>query len=129
MNKNVYYESKRNFITDDINVFMSTIGEEKINISINQIRMLPADGGKPFVEIDFKILNGKYKDLHVDIKQMIVNGFQVCDVNNFLRQLVNTRKDFTSSIEFKSFKMYDLLLQEINNKTKDKEICFNTKQI
>lgn len=129
MNKNVYYESKRNFITNDINIFMSTMWNEKMIIKINKIKMILLNGGKPAIEIDFNIMDGKYKNLHVNIKQIIINGFQICNVNNFLRKLTCNINNLLTPIEFTSYGIYDLLIRDINQKTKDKEICLITKQI
>lgn len=75
-------------------------------VAIKDMELKESKAGDPMVKIQFKILEGKFKNSYIWMNQVITQGFQIHIVNEFLRALL-PEKD----IEFVDFVQYnDLIL-------------------
>lgn len=80
-------------------------GEYEVKVEKIELRATKKSGD-PMVFVQFRILNGEYKNSCLFMNQVITQGFQIHICNEFLRSL-----DTDVEIEFESYTQYaDLLL-------------------
>ena len=77
-------------------------------VKINKMELKKSKNGDPMVSIWFKVLAGEYANCLIFMNQLVVQGIQIHIANEFLRSL-----DSGVDIEFKSYKQYAELIEEI----------------
>lgn len=77
-------------------------------VKINKMELKKSQKGDPMLSIWFKVLAGEYANCLVFMNQLVVQGIQIHIANEFLRSL-----DSGVDIEFKSYKQYAELIEEI----------------
>ena len=78
-------------------------------VSIDKLELKKSKNGDPMVSAWMKILNGEYKGQNIFMNQVITLGFQIHNVNEFLRSL-----DTGLEIEFIKYSQYADLSMELN---------------
>ena len=77
-------------------------------ISIDKLELKKSKNGDPMVSAWMKILSGEYKGQYIFMNQVITLGFQIHNVNEFLRSL-----DTGLNIEFIKYAQYADLLSKV----------------
>ena len=77
-------------------------------VSIDKLELEKSKKGDPKVTAWMKILSGEYKGQYIFMNQVITLGFQIHNVNEFLRSL-----DTGLEIEFIKYKQYADLLSKV----------------
>lgn len=77
-------------------------------VKINKMELKKSRNGDPMLSIWFKVLAGEYSNCLIFMNQLVVQGIQIHIANEFLRSL-----DSGVDIEFKSYKQYAELIEEI----------------
>lgn len=80
----------------------------KYEVKIEKMEIKESSKGKPMFFCQFRILSGEYKNSCLFMNQVITQGFQVGDVNKFLRSL-----DSSKDIEFKNYSQYNDLIMDV----------------
>ncbi len=78
-------------------------------VKIEKLELVESKAGDPMVTVWFKVLAGDYKGSMIFMNQVIIKGFQIHLMNEFLRSL-----DSGYDIEFKSYSQYGQLLMDIH---------------
>lgn len=79
-------------------------------VKINKMELKKSKNGDPMLSIWFKVLAGEYTNCLVFMNQLVVQGIQIHIANEFLRSL-----DSGVDVEFKSYKQYAELIENIFN--------------
>lgn len=82
-------------------------GEYEVKVEKIELRATKKSGD-PMVFVQFRILNGGYKNSCLFMNQVITQGFQIHICNEFLRSL-----DTDVEIEFESYTQYAELLLDV----------------
>ena len=77
-------------------------------VKIDSMQLKESKSGSPMVSIWFKIVEGEFKNQMIFMNQIVMQGFQVHIVNEFLRSL-----DTGLEIEFDNYIQYNELLLDI----------------
>lgn len=77
-------------------------------VKVDKMEIKATQKGDPMASIWFKIVNGEYKNQRVFMNQVILQGFQIHIVNEFLRSL-----DSGLDIEFVNYKQYNDLMLDV----------------
>lgn len=80
----------------------------KYEVKITKLELRESKKGDPMVSCWFEILEGKYKKSKLFMNQVITQGFQIHNVNEFLRSLKTDVE-----IEFVDYKQYNDLLLDV----------------
>jgi len=78
-------------------------------VEVNKMELIASKKGDPMVTIWFKVVSGEYKGSLIFFNQVIIQGFQIHIVNEFLRSL-----DSGYDVEFRSYSQYGQLLMDIH---------------
>ncbi len=81
----------------------------KYEVKIEKLELVESKAGDPMVTVWFKVLAGDYEGSMIFMNQVIIKGFQIHIVNEFLRSL-----DSGLEVEFKTYKQYGQLLMDIH---------------
>lgn len=79
-------------------------------VKVKNMELKTSKKGDPMLMIQFKILNGEYKNSSVFFNQVINQGFQIHIANEMLRSL-DTGLDIPS--EFKGYASYNNLVMDV----------------
>lgn len=79
-------------------------------VKIEKIELKASSKGDPMVSMWFRILSGDYKNSMIFMNQVITQGFQISQLNRFLKSLQAVDDD---QIEFKDYSQYNDLLMDI----------------
>lgn len=96
-----------------------TPGEYEVRVK--NIELKESKAGDPMVSIQFKILEGEFKNSSVWMNQVITKGFQIHIVNEFLRAMLPD-----ADIEFVDYVQYNNLLLDCYEEI-DKNFEYNIK--
>ena len=77
-------------------------------VQIEKLELVESKKGDPMVSIWFGIVAGEYKKCKLFYNQVILQGFQIHKMNEFIRRLGTGRQ-----IEFVSYTQYAKLLEQI----------------
>ena len=77
-------------------------------VKIEKMELKESSKGDPMFVAWFKILNGQYSGQYLFMNQVITQGFQIGQVNKFLRSL-----DAVDEVEFKDYGQYNNLIMDI----------------
>lgn len=90
-------------------------------VAVQQMELKASSKGDPMVSIWFKIVSdGEYRGSMVFMNQVITQGFQVHIVNELLRTLTEECSEDVPEIEFKTYKQYANLIQDVQEAINDK---------
>lgn len=79
-------------------------------VKIEKIELKASSKGDPMVSMWFRILSGDFKNSMIFMNQVITQGFQISQLNRFLKSLQAVDDD---QIEFKDYSQYNDLLMDI----------------
>lgn len=79
-------------------------------VKIEKIELKASSKGDPMVSMWFRILSGDFKNSMIFINQVVTQGFQISQLNRFLKSLQAVDDD---QIEFKDYSQYNDLLMDI----------------
>ena len=79
-------------------------------VKIEKIELKASSKGDPMVSMWFRILSGDFKNSMIFMNQVITQGFQISQLNRFLKSLQAVDDD---QIEFKDYGQYNDLLMDI----------------
>ena len=86
----------------------------KYEVAIEKMELKASKtNNNPMVSIWMKICDGEYKGSLIFMNQVIVQGFQIHIVNEFLRSLIRECAD-APTVEFKTYAQYAELLMDIH---------------
>lgn len=88
----------------------------KYEVKITKLELTQSKKGDPMLTAWFQIINGQYKDRLIFMNQIILQGFQIHTVNEFLRSLQTDE-----TIEFKGYSSYNILILNIYEKIVENE--------
>lgn len=91
-------------------------------VKINKMELKKSQKGDPMLSIWFKVLAGEYANCLVFMNQLVVQGIQIHIANEFLRSL-----DSGVDIEFKSYKQYAELIENILNSINAQKLEYELK--
>lgn len=77
-------------------------------VKIEKMELKPSSKGDPMFVAWFRILQGEHKNQLLFMNQVITQGFQIGQVNKFLRSL-----DVVDEVEFKNYGQYNDLIMDI----------------
>ena len=77
-------------------------------IKVEKMELKESSKGDPMFVAWFKILNGQYEGQYLFMNQVITQGFQIGQVNKFLRSM-----DAVDEVEFKDYGQYNDLIMDI----------------
>lgn len=77
-------------------------------VKIEKMELKPSSKNNPMFVCWFKILEGQYKNQLLFMNQVITQGFQIGQVNKFLRSL-----EAVDEVEFKDYGQYNDLIMDI----------------
>lgn len=80
----------------------------KYEVKIEKMEIKESKKGDPMFFCQFRILQGNFKNSCMFMNQVITQGFQIGQVNKFLRAL-----DAVDEVEFKSYGQYNDLILDI----------------
>ena len=109
-NKNTDLAGLRNDIEeaqkDSGNRTYETVPHGNYEVKVDKMELKPTKKGDPMVSIWFTILDGKYKNSKLFMNQVVIKGFQLNIMNEFLRSM-----ETGVNIEFVDYAQYvDMLL-------------------
>jgi hypothetical protein len=79
-------------------------------VKIEKIELKASSKGDPMVCMWFRILSGDFKNSMIFMNQVVTQGFQISQLNRFLKSLQAVDDD---QIEFKDYSQYNDLLMDI----------------
>lgn len=79
-------------------------------VKIEKIELRASSKGDPMVSMWFRILSGDFKNSMIFMNQVVTQGFQISQLNRFLKSLQAVDDD---QIEFKDYSQYNDLLMDI----------------
>lgn len=79
-------------------------------VKIEKIELKASSKGDPMVSMWFRILSGDFKNSMIFMNQVVTQGFQISQLNRFLKSLQAVDDD---QIEFKDYSQYNDLLMDI----------------
>lgn len=79
-------------------------------VKIEKVELKASSKGDPMVTMWFRILSGDFKNSMIFMNQVITQGFQISQLNRFLKSLQAVDDD---QIEFKDYSQYNDLLMDI----------------
>ncbi len=85
------------------------IGNYKVRIT--KLELTQSKKGDPMLAVWFQIIEGPYKNTLIFMNQVVLQGFQIHTVNEFLRSLQTDE-----IIEFKGYTSYNILILNIYQK-------------
>lgn len=85
-------------------------------VKIAKLELTQSKKGDPMLTVWFQIINGLYKDKLIFMNQVVLQGFQIHTVNEFLRSLQTDE-----TIEFKGYSSYSILILNIYEKIAQSE--------
>lgn len=91
-------------------------------VKINKMELKKSQKGDPMLSIWFKVLAGEYSNCLIFMNQLVVQGIQIHIANEFLRSL-----DSGVDIEFKSYRQYAELIEEIFNSINAQKLEYELK--
>ena len=91
-------------------------------VKINKMELKKSKNGDPMLSIWFKVLAGEYANCLVFMNQLVVQGIQIHIANEFLRSL-----DSGVDVEFKSYRQYAELIEEILNSINAQKLEYELK--
>ena len=91
-------------------------------VKINKMELKKSRNGDPMVSIWFKVLAGEYANCLIFMNQLVTQGIQIHIANEFLRSL-----DSGVDIEFKSYKQYAELIEEISKSINAQKLEYELK--
>lgn len=77
-------------------------------VKIEKMELKESSKGQPMLVTWFKILEGDYKNQLLFMNQVITQGFQIGQVNKFLRSL-----EAVDEVEFKDYGQYNDLIMDV----------------
>ena len=77
-------------------------------VKIENMELKESSKGDPMFSARFRILEGQYKNQLLFMNQVITHGFQIGQVNRFLRSL-----DVMDEVEFKDYGQYNDLIMDV----------------
>lgn len=77
-------------------------------VKIEKMELKESSKGDPMFSAGFRILEGQYKNRLLFMNQVITQGFQIGQVNRFLRSL-----DVMDEVEFKDYGQYNDLIMDV----------------
>ena len=83
----------------------------KYEVSIEKMELTESKKGDPMFTCWFRVISGDFKDRLIFMNQLLVQGFQLHIINNFLRSL-----DTGIDIKFDSFTQYNQLILDVAEK-------------
>ena len=90
----------------DGNRTYETVPHGNYEVKVDKMELKPTKKGGPMVSIWFTILDGKYKNSKLFMNQVVIKGFQLNIMNEFLRSM-----ETGVNIEFVDYAQYaDMLL-------------------
>lgn len=90
-------------------------------VNVVKMELKASKNGDPMVSIWFKIVpQGKYTNKLIFMNQVITEGYQIHMVNNLLKDLTENLSDI--DIEFKNYKQYSKLLDDVVKMIRNKFI-------
>ena len=84
-------------------------------VKIEKMELKESSKGDPMFVVWFRILAGQYEKQLLFMNQVITQGFQIGQVNRFLRSL-----DVVDEVEFKDYGQYNDLIMDIFEETDGK---------
>lgn len=86
-------------------------GKYEVNIDSMEIKECNSERhkGEAMFAVQFRILEGKYKNSCLFMNQLITEGWQIAMVNKFLKTLL----DNEVTVEFKSYTQYNSMISDI----------------
>lgn len=88
----------------------------KYEVKITKLELTQSKKGDPMVSAWFQIINGNQKDRFIFMNQVVLQGFQIHTINEFLRSLGTDE-----IVEFKGYAKYNILILNIYEKIIDNE--------
>lgn len=82
----------------------------KYEVKIDRMELKESSKGSPMFTAWFKIINGQYTGQRIFMNQVINQGFQIGQVNRFLKSLEALEDD---EIEFKDYVQYNDLVMDV----------------
>jgi len=86
------------------------VPEGDYEVSIDKIELKESSKGDPMVSIWFKILEGDYKNSRLFMNQVITQGFQISQMNRFIKSMEVFDDD---EVEFQNYSQYNDLLMDL----------------
>ena len=80
----------------------------KYEVKIEKLELRESSKGDPMVTAWFRILKGNHANQLLFMNQVITQGFQIGQVNQFLRDI-----DVVDDVEFKDFNQYNDLIMDV----------------
>lgn len=77
-------------------------------VKIDKMELKESSKGDPMFFAQFRILNGDFENSCLFMNQVITQGFQIGQVNRFLRSL-----DAVDEVEFKDYGQYNDLIMDV----------------
>lgn len=78
-------------------------------VAIEKMELGESKKGDPMVKVRFRIISGEFENSCLFMNQVITKGFQIHNMNEFLRSLETSQQ-----VEFKDFAQYNNLLMDIH---------------
>lgn len=88
----------------------------KYEVKITKLELTQSKKGDPMISAWFQIINGNQKDRFIFMNQVVLQGFQIHTINEFLRSL-----ETDEIVEFKGYAKYNILILNIYEKIIDNE--------
>ena len=85
-------------------------------VKITKLELTQSKKGDPMISAWFQVINGNYKDRLIFMNQVVMQGFQIHTVNEFLRSLQTAEH-----VEFKGYAQYNILILNIYEKVVNNE--------
>lgn len=80
-------------------------------VEVNKMELTKSKSGKKMVTIWFKIVDGEYKGSLIFMNQVVEIGFQIHNVNEVLRGMVENLDGF--DVKFETYRQYGNLIMDI----------------
>lgn len=88
-------------------------------IKIEKMELKESSKGDPMFSAWFRIQSGEYENQLLFMNSVITQGFQIGNVNRFLRSL-----DAVEDVEFKNYAQYNNLIMDIMEVIDDENLLF-----
>ncbi len=88
-------------------------------VKIDKMELRESSKGDPMFHAQFRILSGDYENQCLFMNSVITQGFQIGNVNRFLRSLDAVD---SSTIEFRNYGQYNNLIMDIMEAIEDQDL-------
>nr|DAZ28042.1 MAG TPA: Protein of unknown function (DUF669) [Caudoviricetes sp.] len=88
----------------------------KYEVKITKLELTQSKKKDPMLSVWFQIINGQQKDRLIFMNQVVLQGFQIHTVNEFLKSLQTDE-----NVEFKGYAKYNILILNIYEKIVNNE--------